>query len=64
MASTPSAYPQVVSRTFASFRVVNSAVIPAQGDFCAWFDSRQLHTEDAGQSRKLWPAFLLRRSVG
>jgi hypothetical protein len=43
MPSTPSTYPQVVSRTFAFFRVVDSAVSAVQHDFCAWFDSRQLH---------------------
>ena len=43
MPSTPSAYPQVDGGHFAASRVVNSAVIPAQVDFWAWFDSRQLH---------------------
>ena len=57
MASTPSAYPQVVLRTFASFRVVKPSVSAAQPVLCAWFDSRQLHREDAGQGRKLWPVF-------
>jgi hypothetical protein len=55
MPSTPSAYPQVISGRLASFRVLESEVFPAQGIFCAWFDSRQLHKESAGQSRKLWP---------
>src|SRR5271156_2325725 len=36
-------YPQVVSRNFPSFRIINSAVIPGQAVLCAWFDSRQLH---------------------
>jgi hypothetical protein len=38
-----SAYPQVVSRTFASFHVAKSSVLPAQRDFWDGFDSRQLH---------------------
>jgi hypothetical protein len=57
MASTPSAYPQVLWRRFASSPVVESSVFPAQGHFCAWFDSRQLHREEAGQGQKPWPAF-------
>jgi hypothetical protein len=52
MPSTPSASPQVVSRRLVSFRVINSTVIPAQVDFWAWFDSRQLHRESAGQGHK------------
>jgi hypothetical protein len=41
--STPFAYPQVVSRCFASFRVAKSSVSAAHSDFCSGFDSRQLH---------------------
>ena len=43
MPSTPSAYPQVASRPFASFRVIKSIISAAQAVLCAWFDSRQLH---------------------
>ena len=43
MSSTPFAYSQVISRTFASFRVVNSSVSAGQRDCCSGFDSRQLH---------------------
>jgi hypothetical protein len=42
MPSTPFAYPQVVSRTFASFRVVNLGVSAGQLDFCGGFDPRHL----------------------
>ena len=42
-ASTPFAYPQVVSRCFACFRVVKSSVSAGHAILCAWFDSRQLH---------------------
>jgi hypothetical protein len=52
MPSTPFPSPQVVSRTFASFRVVNIRVSAGQRDFCTGFDSRQLHQEIAGQSPK------------
>jgi hypothetical protein len=41
--STPPAYPQVISRTFASFRALKLSVSAAQRDFCSGFDSRQLH---------------------
>ena len=51
MPSTPFAYPQVVSRTFASFRVVKSSVSAGQRDFCAGFDSRQLHRRRAAEMR-------------
>jgi hypothetical protein len=50
-------YPQVASLHFALFRVVKSSISAVQDDFGAWFDSWQLHREDAGQSHKLWPAF-------
>jgi hypothetical protein len=43
MPSTPAAYPQVISRAFASFRVPKFRVSPAQGNFWDGFDSRQLH---------------------
>jgi hypothetical protein len=43
MPSTRSAYPQVVSRSFASFHVADSTISAAQLALCAWFDSRQLH---------------------
>jgi hypothetical protein len=43
MPSTPPAYPHVVLRTFASFRVVKFDISPGQHDFCNGFDSRQLH---------------------
>ena len=58
MPSTRFAYPQVVWRTFASFRVVNSDVSSVQRDFCSGFDSRQLHREFTGQSQNFWPVFL------
>ena len=45
MPSTPFAYSQVVSRTFASFRVVKSRVSAGQRDFSSGFDSRQLHEQ-------------------
>jgi hypothetical protein len=57
MPSTPFAYPQVISRNFPSFCVINSAVIPAQVDFCAWFDSRELHQRELVKGQKPWPAF-------
>jgi hypothetical protein len=50
--STPFAYPQVVSRHFAYFRVVRFDVSAGQHDFCAGFDSRQLHWKHAGNSTK------------
>jgi hypothetical protein len=43
MPSTPIAYPQVVSRRFAYFRVVGFDISAGQQDFCDGFDSRQLH---------------------
>ena len=42
-ASTPFAYPQVIPRGFAYFRVAAVLVCAGQEDFCAEFDSRQLH---------------------
>jgi hypothetical protein len=39
--STRFAYPHVVSRTFALFRVVNFSVSAGQRDFCSGFDFRQ-----------------------
>src|ERR1700759_3100732 len=50
--STPFAYPQVVSRAFASFRVVKSSAYAGQRHSCSEFDSRQLHPESAGQRTK------------
>jgi hypothetical protein len=43
MPSTPGAFPQVVSRSFASFRAINFDVSAAQRMFRDGFDSRQLH---------------------
>ena len=43
MSSTPSAYPHVVSRLFAYFRVVRISISAGRRDFCSGFDSRQLH---------------------
>src|SRR5271166_6706420 len=39
MPSTPSAYPQVASCPFASFRVIKSIISAAQAVLCAWFGS-------------------------
>jgi hypothetical protein len=47
MPSTPSAHPHVVSRRFASVRVLRFRVSAAQGDFWAGFDSRQLHKQNS-----------------
>jgi hypothetical protein len=52
MPSTRSAYPQVISRYFASSRVPEFDVSAAQIAFCAGFDSRQLDRKLAGQSPK------------
>jgi hypothetical protein len=52
MPSTPLAYPQVDSRTFGSFRVLIFSIPAGQAVLCAWFDSRQLHKEKAGQGQK------------
>jgi hypothetical protein len=43
MRSTHSAYPQVISRRFASFRVRKSGVFAVKDDFWGGFDSRQPH---------------------
>ena len=43
MPSTLSAYPQVISRSFAPFPVPRSAISAGQPDFHGGFDSRQLH---------------------
>jgi hypothetical protein len=43
---TPSilfAYPQVISRCFASFRVAKFSIFAGQRDFRSLFDSRQIH---------------------
>ncbi len=50
MSSTPLAYPQVISCTFASFRVPKFGVLAGQFDFCAGFDSRQLHQKGRGDT--------------
>jgi hypothetical protein len=63
MSSTPSAYPQVVSRCLVSFRVVNSAVIPTQVDFWAWFYSRQLHREGGWSERQALTSFFLHQHL-
>lgn len=54
MPSTPSAHPQVISRTFAPFRVPRSAISAGQTDFHGGFDSRQLHNTTAAQEHKSW----------
>jgi hypothetical protein len=54
MASTPFAYPQVVSRTFASFRVDKFSVSAGHKDFSSGFDSRQLHQRAADQPNQRW----------
>jgi hypothetical protein len=51
MPSTPFASPQVVSRLFAWFRVVDFGVSAGHAVLCAWFDSRQPHQEVAAQQR-------------
>jgi hypothetical protein len=38
MPSTPFAYPQVISRTFALFRVVNSSISAGHDHFWGGFD--------------------------
>ncbi|MFZ0231009.1 MAG: hypothetical protein WAL41_29625, partial [Mycobacterium sp.] len=48
---------RVSAGRFASFRVVKSSISAVHAVLCAWFDSRQLHKEHAGQGRKLWPVF-------
>jgi hypothetical protein len=61
MPSTPAAYPQVVLRCLASFRVVDSAVSAFQHGFCAWFDSRQLHHRESWSGPKALASFLFRQ---
>jgi hypothetical protein len=46
--STPFASPQVVSRTFACFRVVKFCISAGHANFWSGFDSRQLHREGPG----------------
>jgi hypothetical protein len=53
MPSTPSAYPQVISGRLTSFRVLEIEVFPARGNFCAWFDSRQLHKRELVRAKSL-----------
>jgi hypothetical protein len=43
MPSTRGAYPQVISRLFASFRIAEYAICAGRALLCAGFDSRQLH---------------------
>ena len=43
MPSTPFAYPQVISRTFASLRVLQLYVSAGHSHFWGGFDSRQPH---------------------
>jgi hypothetical protein len=69
MRSTPLAYPRVLSRRLALFCVVRFCVSAAQRDFCAWFDSRQLHNrickEHAGQGVFLrWPVSFVGTFLG
>ena len=52
LTSTPFAYPQVVLRTFASFRVLKFSVSTGQRDFYSGFDSRQLHKEEESAAAK------------
>ena len=51
MPSTPSVYPQVVSRCFASFRVGIFGVSGGHAVSLRWFDSRQLHHRRAAEMR-------------
>jgi hypothetical protein len=78
MPSTPPAYLQVISRTFASFRVVKFSVSAVHSHFCNGFDSRHLHNKiswsglDALASgvsifiseSEWWPLVALIRQVG
>jgi len=64
MSSTPFAYPQVVSRTFASFRVAIFSVSAAQRDFWRGFDSRQLHRLGTGQDSSPGPFSFPTMSTG
>jgi hypothetical protein len=54
MPSTRAVYPQVASRTFATFPVLSFNVSAGQPNFCAEFDSRQLHHLEVGQAEKAW----------
>jgi hypothetical protein len=51
MPSTPSAFQQVTSRTLTSSRVRNLPICAGQTNFCAGFDSRQLHRENRSGRR-------------
>jgi hypothetical protein len=53
MPSTPSAYSQLASRCFASFRVVKFRVSAVHAGLCAWFDSRQLHQSKLVRAKSL-----------
>src|SRR6476620_5252707 len=55
MPSTPDAYPQVISRTFALFRVLKFDVSAGQQDFWAGIDSRQLHRKQQFRGCKSRP---------
>jgi hypothetical protein len=57
-ASTPVAYPQVVSRTFGSFRVATSDVSARQRQICSGFDSRQLHQKGRRDAALLFSAYI------
>src|SRR5277367_3767942 len=60
MPSTPSAYPHVISRHLASFRVVKFYVSAAHDHFWGGFDSRQLHKRRSRSGNILpWPASFL-----
>jgi hypothetical protein len=62
MASTRSAYRQVVWRRLASFRVLKFRVFAAHGDFWAGFDSRQLRWQIAGHSTKRLAVYFTKHS--
>ena len=57
MPSTPFAYSQVVSRTFASFRVVDGSISSGHRNFWSGFDSRQLHHKRPRSEIILRPGF-------
>jgi len=63
MPSTHFAYPQVDSRTFGSFRALIFSISAVHSALRAWFDSRQLHNRNTGQTRKLWPVFFFHRHL-
>jgi hypothetical protein len=63
MSSTPFAYPQVISRRFASFRVVDFSISAFQRDFWGGFDSRQLQWHRHLPCLELAAPALLRRVI-